>query len=458
MTDLADHNEQCDIAIIGGGAAGLAAAIFAAQANPSAKIIILDSAKSIGAKILVSGGGRCNVTHYRVSPKDYNGQSTFIKHVLAAFNEKQTRDWFDSLGVPLKREPTGKLFPVTNKARTILSALVQRCEKLNVQIKQQCRVSEISHLASQNTNVDASDSDREQLRHPFIISHSTCHNQSQNSDQAQLRVKRIIMATGGRSLPKTGSDGQGWSIVKKLGHTVTPTYPALAPLTLDDQFFHAALSGQAFVVELATFVKNKRIDQRTGSLLFTHFGISGPVVMDVSRHWIKAVAESNIDNTELRCNFILSETKTGKITPANFETIENTFLQQSNENPRKSVKIIVNHWLAKKLTDAILTHVNLDGDIPLSQLKRDDRRALAHALTAMRFPVLRDRGWNYAEVTAGGVPLNQVHHRNLQSRAVPGLYIIGEMLDCDGRIGGFNFQWAWATGHLAGKHAAQSTY
>ncbi len=263
-----------DIAIIGAGAAGLAAAIFAAETNPNLSIALLDGAKTIGAKILVSGGGRCNVTNQHVTASDFHGNRKLIDRILQRFDEQATVRWFGSLGIPLKTEATGKLFPVSNKARTVLDGLLRRCEALGVSLL-------THHLV------------RDIIREEewFSIQHS----------QGTLRAKRIILSTGGRSLPKTGSDGSGWGLAQQLGHTVTATYPALVPLFLEPSFFHAELSGISHDVTLTTTVAGKTIDRRTGSMLWTHFGISGPVVLDASRIWVRAAAQGEAVRLHLDC-------------------------------------------------------------------------------------------------------------------------------------------------------------
>ena len=240
---------RIDIAIVGAGAAGLSAGIFAAEENPNIKVVVLDGARTIGAKILVSGGGRCNVTNQQVTPADFHAPHRIVERILKRFDEHATVRWFDSLHVPLKQEQTGKLFPVSNKARTVLDALLRRCNELGVRIMSPHRVKDIS-----STN------------HGFQIVH----------EAGNIISHRVIMATGGQSLPKSGSDGHGWSIARRLGHTVTPTYPALVPLLLKDSFFHRGLSGISHEATLMTRVDGKVVDQRTGSLLWTHFGISGP--------------------------------------------------------------------------------------------------------------------------------------------------------------------------------------
>ncbi|MEC4681555.1 MAG: NAD(P)/FAD-dependent oxidoreductase [Nitrospirota bacterium] len=411
--------QHADIAIIGAGAAGLAASIFAAETSPNLRIVLLDGAKTIGAKILVSGGGRCNVTNQQVKASDFHGNRKVIDRILRRFNEQATVRWFTSLGVPLQTETTGKLFPVSNKARTVLHALLRRCEALGVTLQTQ-------HLVQ----------GLKQERDKFQIQHS----------QGTIQTRHVIVATGGLSLPKTGSNGSGWNLTQHLGHALSPTYPALVPLLLDPSFFHADLSGISHDVALTTTVAGKTIDQRTGSLLWTHFGISGPVVLDASRFWIQAEDQGQKVHLHLN-NFPHAPPK----------DIEKWLIQAAALPGRKTVQTL----LAERLPTRVATRLAqfLEPDLfrsPINLLERATRRTLVHTLTNLSLPVIRSRGWNFAEVTAGGVPLQEINPSTMASKNVPGLYLIGEMLDCDGRIGGFNFQWAWATGYIAGISAANS--
>jgi predicted Rossmann fold flavoprotein len=416
------HDDVHDVAVVGAGAAGLAASIFAADAatrdGHARRIVLLDGAKTIGAKILVSGGGRCNVTHEVVSPIDFFGNRRIIKNVLAAFPVEDTIQWFASLGVELKREETGKLFPVTDKARTILTSLVNRCRALGVIIHSDHRVTGVDPLPGPQTG--------------FAVHHA----------HGTLRSRKVILATGGRSIPKSGSDGFGYTLARRLGHHVTATAPALVPLVLDDTMFHKHLSGLSQDVKLATVVKDCKVDCRTGSMLWTHFGVSGPVIMDASRFW--TLGHEQGEAVEVYGNFLPRQTQ---------EEAKSWLMKQATDNPRRSLLKTWAQQIPERFAEALCSHVGCDPRTAVAQLPRKDRDRLLTALTKFRFPIMQDRGWNYAEVTAGGVPLEETSFRTMESKLVPGLYLIGEMLDCDGRIGGFNFQWAWTTGLLAGRAA-----
>lgn len=410
-------SDRVDIAVIGAGAAGLAAGIFAAEAARQEKgmhIVLLDGAKTIGAKILISGGGRCNVMHDTASPRDFTPSPPAVRNILAAFPVQAAREWFASMGVTLKREETGKLFPVTDKARTVLHALTTRCRELGVAIRPRHRVSDVI------------------AKDGFVVRH----------EQGELHAGRVIMATGGRSLPRTGSDGYGWEIVRRLGHRVTDCHPALVPLVLAETMFHAELSGLSQETELTTLVDGKPVDRRTGSLLWTHFGVSGPVAMDASRFW--TIAHAQGATVEVRCNF-----RPG----VGFEETERRLIAQMEARPKLSVGKTLAQQVPERLAASLCGYCGIDPAMPAGRLSRESRRKLVHALTGLPLPILRDRGWNHAEVTAGGVPMDEINFRTMESRKVPGLHLVGEILDCDGRIGGFNFQWAWATGYLGGRGA-----
>jgi predicted Rossmann fold flavoprotein len=424
-----------DIAIIGGGAAGLAAGIFAAQIRPDFSIAILDGAHAIGAKILVSGGGRCNVTNVRVTPADFHGTHRFVARVLQRFDEKATARWFASLGVPLKEEPTGKLFPVTNTARTVLQALLDRNATLGVHLLTQHRVKNMT---------------------PHELGFSI------ETEKATFTARQVILATGGQSLPKTGSDGHGWTIARQLGHTVTPTFPALVPLVLHDQFFHHTLSGISHEGTLMTRVDGKLVDRRTGSLLWTHFGISGPVTLDASRFWV--IAHGQEQEVALFLNLFPGQS---------FDDVDRWLSNAGTASGRQTLAGRLSERLPVRVAKSLCAYVENTspppqaedrhelkfpdlGTTPLCELRRSTRRAITQAFINLPLPVIDSRGWNFAEVTAGGIPLKEVNPYSMASRQIPGLYLIGEMLDCDGRIGGFNFQWAWSTGYIAGIHASES--
>ena len=410
-----------DIAIIGVGAAGMMAAIFTGrQSPPGTRIVALDGAKKLGAKILVAGGGRCNVTHDVVHPRDYFGSSNKqIQRVLGTFSVKQTIDFFRDIGVDLKHEETGKLFPTTDRAQTVLDALLTAVTQAGVEIRTDHRVLGIKHAEAGFQLI---------------------------TNQGTIDARQVILATGGKSLPKTGSDGAGYAFAQAIGHTITPTTPALVPLVLEQGHWLTELSGIAVDVTLTlAAASGKVLYKQPGPMLLTHFGLSGPAAMDMSRHWI--AAHEADPGAQLTANL------TGEL---DFAAVDALLQEASAAQPKVRVASLLRRWLPERLAEAIVdAALDIDQQTPMGQLKREDRRTLVHAITALPLPVVRDRGYRFAEVTAGGVPLHEVDLRTMASRVCEGLYLCGEILNVDGRIGGYNFQWAWCTGRLAGQAAGR---
>ncbi|MEM1028646.1 MAG: NAD(P)/FAD-dependent oxidoreductase [Planctomycetota bacterium] len=442
--------DGCHIAVVGAGAAGLFASIFAGQQSHDwASVVAFDGAKRLGAKILIAGGGRCNVTHDVVSPADYasgpGSSNNAVKNVLRSFTVEQTVEFFRDRGVDLKREDTGKLFPTTDRARTVLNALLEACYEAGVKLLTEHRVTEIERLGD-----------------GFRIATS----------QGEYYAQRVVLSTGGLALPKTGSDGFGYELAKSLGHTVTETWPALVPLLLPPNHWLTALKGIAVDVELSLAgPTGKVLRKQDGAMLLTHFGLSGPAAMDISRHFRghlggfpvspglcpgagvvidrpRAKPGANGPEVMLTANLMPQHT---------FESLESRLLEESRTHPRRTVLQVVQSQFPERLAVALVQHgAGLEPGLLLSQLPKEGRRSLVRTLTALPLPVIADRGYEFAEVTAGGVPLSEVNLSTMESRVCPGLHLAGEILDVDGRIGGYNFQWAWCTGRLAGLGAAKN--
>ena len=420
------QEEHVDVAIVGAGAAGLFAAIWAGRNSEGhpIQIAVFDSAKKLGAKILVAGGGRCNVTHCHVTENDFAGSSpAAIRKVLRRFTVAQTVQFFSDAGVELKEEGTGKLFPVTDSARTILNALIDQSKESHASLEHPARVTDIEQLPVSGTARNAT----QEPRFRVVL------------EDGIVLARHVIVCTGGKSLPKSGSDGSGYQLLEKLGHTITkPLVPALVPLVLEESHWVRDLSG----VTLPTTVtlskaSGKLIFSCSGSTLCTHRGLSGPAVLDISRHWL--IARHTGQSVQLSINWLPGQSA---------ETVDE--LLQSR---RTGVLGVLRQWLPDRLARQIC----IESEAPLvGDLTRNSRKKLTQNIVATPLPVTGDRGFSIAEATAGGVPLEEVKLETMESRKCPGLYLAGEVLDVDGRIGGFNFQWAWSSGYVAGSAVAQS--
>lgn len=402
---------EADVTIVGGGAAGLMAAIWAGRRQRWRTIIVVDGAAKLGAKILVAGGGRCNVTHDVVTADAYAGGSrNAIKKVLQRFDVPATITFFRELGVELKREETGKLFPTTDQARTVLNALLVGVRQRGVTIHHPYRVTTITRQLT-----------------GFVVAGAW----------GQVRTGRVILATGGKSLPKSGSDGFGYQLAQSLGHTVTNRLlPALVPLTLPKEHVLCSLSGLAVDATLAVRAGNgKQLAAFTGSTLCTHFGLSGPAVLDISRYWLNAQLDD--PQATLVINWWPGETA-------------QSFDAQVLALGRQAPITLLRRQLPDRLARALCSVAGVDPSAPGHSLTREQRKVLVRTVIEWPLPITGSRGFTHAEVTAGGIPLDELDLKTMESRHCPGLYLCGEICDVDGRIGGYNFQWAWSSGYVAG--------
>jgi predicted Rossmann fold flavoprotein len=402
-----------DVIVVGGGAAGLATAIFASGAG-AGRVLCLEGATRIGAKILVSGGGRCNVTNREVDEGDFwGGSPREIRAVLRAFPASRSQAFFAAAGVPLHEEEDGKLFPDSNRARDVVDALLRAASSAGVEVETAQRVTSIDHRDGR-----------------FEVA---------TAAGRRLIGSAVVLATGGRSLPKSGSDGFGYALARRLGHSCTETTPALAPMVIDDDICRR-LSGVSHPAELRVRADGKTAIVLHGALLWTHFGISGPVALNVSRHWLRArLATTDI---ALQINLCPGES---------FDAVERWLVARQAGRPRAAVITVLAERFPLAVAGAWVDRVGLDPAVTMAHLERDCRRQLVHALVETTLAVRDSRGYTFAEVTAGGVPLAEIDVSRMQSRICPGLYLVGEILNVDGRLGGFNFQWAWSSAWVAGQ-------
>ena len=345
----------------------------------------------------------------------WGGKRTAIRRVLRGFSVPDTIAFFQDLGVSLHEEEDGKLFPNSNRSRDVLNALLEATTDAGVTILTDARVSDV---------VRSDDG--------FRVATAA----------GDVRAANVVLATGGRSLPKSGSDGHGFQIAERLGHSIVPTTPALVPLLLDggEHSMHRDLSGVAHAAELILWTDGALAVRLNGSLLWTHFGISGPVTLNMSRHWLRATLERR--RAELTLNFCPGRT---------FEDIDRWWTMRAKERPQASVVTHLATLVPTSVAAALAARIDIADGTALAHLSRDNRRRLSHALVNWPLNVIGDRGYTYAEATAGGVSLDEVDPSTLRSRVCQGLWLVGEILDVDGRIGGFNFQWAWSSARGAAR-------
>lgn len=402
------------IVIIGGGAAGLMAAIWAA--TPQTDVLILERKATPGRKILISGGGRCNVLPAELRPDLFVSASSAnsVKNILASWSLAAQKQFFEeTLGVPLKLEAeSDKYFPVSDHAGDILNALLNEAQRRGARLRVNASVESLKR-----------EGDEWQLT---------------LATGELLRADAVLMATGGLSVPATGSDGTGLRLLKQLGHTLHPLYPALTPLLTQNPRHHA-LAGISKPVTLFAPKGDsiKKGAQRTRGFLFTHRGYSGPAIMDLSHHAVLA------NNPTIQPLWV-------QWTELDSEAWERVL---QGAAPTRLLFNLVRHYLPERLAEMIVSEAGAM-ERTIATLRRDERQTLIRLLTRYPLPYSGNEGYQKAEVTGGGVALSEINPRTMESRLHPGLFLCGELLDAFGPIGGFNFAWAWVTGRLAGMGAA----
>ncbi len=447
--------KRLGVAVVGAGAAGLTAVIRAAEGG--ARVTLFNAHPRIGLKILMSGGTRCNVTHREVSERDFHGGSPrFVRNVLRAFDVDATLAWFEELGVALKLEPTGKYFPESDDAQTVLDALLAAVERAGASVEAGARVIRLERAAGDG----GAAGDRGAAGAVFRLGVQSIRDSAAlggpgvarvgetqwplpaNAPDRWVEAERVILATGGLSFPRTGSDGTGYALATALGHTLEPPVPALTPLAAEDPWCRA-LQGITVESELKLYAGAEHVAATRGSLLFAHFGYSGPPALDLSRHWLRADGAAG---RRVVASFLPGERE---------ETLTAWFVESTAREPRASVRGALATRLPERLVSELCREAEVDAALRLSQLTREARSKLVSLILSRLLPVSGTLGYEKAEVTAGGVRLAEVDPRTLESRLVPGLFLCGEVLDVEGRLGGFNFQFSWSSGTVAGRAAAK---
>jgi predicted Rossmann fold flavoprotein len=398
-----------DVIIVGAGPAGLMAAIPCAKGK--LRTLVLNSKETIGAKLLLSGGGRCNVTNLKADEKDYQtGEPRTVRNILRSFPPEHTLGFFKELGVEMVLEEGTKYFPREQSAKVVLQALIQASCKAGVVIQTGKKVKAVS-----------------QERGAFRVS----------GEGFEYSAKTLVIATGGLSYPETGSDGSGYSLAESLGHSIIPTTPALTPLLTDDPDWKA-LTGITLPVKLSVIAGEEKIAQSEGALLFTHTGFSGPAVLDISGPWLRPGTEGK----SLAANFF-PEHKEADLSAA--------WMRGAAEHPDRSWKRFLAQYFPERLAEVLLKKSGIDTMSRFDQVSRIERGSFIRLLFNFPLRVSGAQGYEKAEATAGGVNLGEVDAKTLESNVCARLFFAGEALDVDGRIGGFNFQWAWASGTVVGR-------
>lgn len=401
-----------DAIVIGAGAAGLMASIRAAERGK--RVLLLEKNRKPGVKILMSGGTRCNITHAcdnRGIVEAFGPNGKFLHSALASFGVQDAIAFFEAQGVATKIEDTGKIFPVSNKAVDVLNALLARLRTSGAILS---------------------------LEEPVINLQSAATGFEIVTSKRSLSAPRVLLTSGGQSYPGCGTRGDGYAFVSRMGHSIVPPRPALVPVTVKVDWIGELRGLTLSDVSLKVLENNKPLLASRGGFLFAHFGLTGPAPLDVS----KAITRhANPQSLELEIDFL----------PKMKESDLHEFLQrESLASGKKQLAVVLSELLPRRLSDSMVALIGQQVDRKATGLSKSDRSKLAAAIKRLRLPVRGTLGFEKAEVTTGGVSLDEVDSRTMESKIVPGMYLAGEILDLDGPIGGYNFQAAWSTGWLAG--------
>lgn len=403
------------IAVIGGGAAGMMAAIAAAQRG--ADVTLIEQNKICGKKLLITGKGRCNITNACPTEDIFRNIPTnprFLYSAVYSFSNYDTVDFFEQSGVSTKVERGERVFPQSDKAASVADALVRKMRSLGVIILHG-KADKILTDGERVTGVSA--------------------------EGKAVAASAAILATGGKSYPRTGSDGFGYGIAEKLGHSITKLRPALVPVeTFEDTKPIMGLSLKNVTLTV-TDRSGKKLHSELGELLFTHFGLSGPLVLSASSH-MGSEPEKTIVEIDLKP--ALSEQKLE-------QRILRDFLKYINKDFRNALSDL----LPQKLIDTVIARSEIDPFKKVNSVTREERRRLVSVIKRLSFTVKRYRPIEEAIVTSGGVSVREINPKTMESKIVKGLYFAGEIIDVDAYTGGFNLQIAFSTGHLAGESAAE---
>ena len=407
-----------DVVVIGGGPAGMMAATTAADTG--ATVLLLEKNQTLGKKLRITGGGRCNVTNNRPVNRDmlekYPTEGKFLFSTFSQHGVSESINWFTSRGVELKEENEQRLFPVTDSAETIFETLYQALQKSGVDIESNSAVKNIVYKMTEN-------------QWEVQTVHQT------------FFTKSCILATGGLARPETGSTGDGFELLQQLGHTIVPNNFALVPLTLKNNWVRTLSGVTLSDIKLTIRAADRKHSVHTGKLLFTHVGVTGPTILNMSKTIGELLSYGSVtllvdllpqlDDTQLK------------------EKLNTVLSEHSNKKIRNTLGSIIPAAVAKVVLEELL----IAGDTPCHSVSKHDRVALRRYLKAMPLEVAGLLGSAKAVISAGGVDLTEVHFKTMESLLCPHLYIVGDLLNINRPSGGYSLQLCWSTGWVAGQHA-----
>jgi len=408
-----------DVIVIGAGPAGLIAAGRAAELGK--KVLVLEKMKQEGRKLLITGKGRCNITNDKpirefITHVYPNGK--FLRNAFSQFFSSDIIELLEKYGVEATLERGGRYFPASNQAADVLKAVLAWCKENKVEIKCGSRVEEL-------------------IVEDTIIKGAIVNGQNHFA-------KSVILSTGGKSYPATGSNGDGYELAKKVGHVVQNVRPALVPLETEGDLAQKLQGLNLKNVKAMVWSNGKKLGEDFGEMLFTHFGLSGPIILTLSRIVVDELQKKNKVEITVDLKPALDEQK-----------LDNRLIRDLNEHGKKKVVNIFKYWLPSTMIPVFIEELKIEAEKECHQVSAKERKQIRNLLKNLRFTVTQHRGYKEAIITAGGIPTNEIYPKTMESKLVKGLYFAGEIIDLDAETGGFNLQIAYSTGWLAGESCSR---
>lgn len=414
-----------DVIVIGGGPAGLMAAISASEHGAS--VLLVDKGDQLGRKLAISGGGRCNVTNRMATDeliKHIPGNGRFMYSPFSVFNNEDIIHFFEKLGIKLKEEDRGRMFPVSDKATTVVETLLKKLRDLKVTMWTNNPVEDVLY-------------DQEKVLGIKLTNGKVIHS------------KAVIIAVGGKSVPHTGSTGDGYPWARKAGHTITELFPTEVPITSNESFIKKKLLQGISLQNVDLSVinpKGKAIISHQGDMIFTHFGISGPIALRCSQYVVKALKKFSVDKIEVSIDLFPLKSS---------EEVFQELVKLAKQGEKKSVKNCLKGYITERLLHFYLERATIELNGTFANVPHDAIRQLSRLIKNFTFNVNGTLPLEKAFVTGGGISIKEIHPKTMESKMMKGLFFSGEVLDIHGYTGGYNITVAFSTGYTAGKGAAE---
>ena len=413
-----------DVIIVGAGVAGLIAAGRAAELG--ANVLVIEKMRRPGIKLLITGNGRCNVTNsdsIEDFMKNVHPNGRFLKHALYNYFSKDIIDLLNNYGVEIDLERGGRYFPSSDKSIDVLNALLEYTQEQGAEFRYNCKVNSLL-------------SDQESITGVEII---------ENGQKKQINAKKVIICTGGKSYPATGSTGYGYVLAKSVGHTIEQPFPALVPIVTKGNIAGLLQGLSLKNINASVWINGKKQTDAFGEMLFTHFGLSGPIILTISRFIVKELINNNKIDISIDLKPALDNSK-----------LDKRLLRDLNEYGKKQIDNIFKLWLPAKLIPVFIKECGIDPTKEGHQITSKERNKIKSLMKDLRLEVIGNRPFKEAIITAGGIITKEIYSKTMQSKLVKNLYFAGEVIDVDANTGGYNLQIAYSTGWLAAESCVKS--